>query len=81
MRDLIAARIGDDGEPALDQSEVLAVLAEQRGGEAVVVEGQHDLRRVVRRDEDRFRSGFGCSQFRLRRPENRPACGVARAYA
>ena len=34
-RDLIAALLGDDAEPALDQREVLAVLAEQharRGG-------------------------------------------------
>ena len=69
-RDVIAARIGDDAEPALDQSEVLAVLPEQHGGEAIVVEGQNDLRRIVRRDEDRFfRSG--CSQFRLLRQAER----------
>ena len=47
QRDVIAARIGDDAEPALDQSEVLAVLTEQGGGEAIVVEGERDLRRVV----------------------------------
>ena len=45
MRDVVAALIGDHAEPALDQREVLAVLAEQRRGEAVVVEGEHDLRR------------------------------------
>ena len=44
--DLIAARIGDDAEPAFDQCEILAVLPEQHGGEAVVVEGEHDLRRA-----------------------------------
>ena len=38
--DLIAARIGDDAEPAFDQREVLAVLAEQHRGEPVVVEGE-----------------------------------------
>ena len=52
--DVIAARIGDDAKPALDQSEVLAVLAEQRRGEAVVVEGESDLCRIVRRDENRL---------------------------
>ena len=44
-RDVIAALLGDDAEPALDQREVLAVLAEQHRGVAVVVEGEHDLRR------------------------------------
>src|SRR5271169_357020 len=32
-RDLIAARIGDDAEPAFDQREVLAVLPEELGCE------------------------------------------------
>ena len=64
-RDLIAARIGDDAEPALDQSEVLAVLSEQRGGEAVVVEGENDLRRIVRCDEDRF---FRLGVFAIQAP-------------
>ena len=44
--DVVAALIGDDVEPALDQREVLPVLAEQSRGEPVVVEGQHDLGRV-----------------------------------
>ena len=44
-RDVIAALLGDDAEPPLDQREVLAVLAEQHRGEAVVVEGEHDLGR------------------------------------
>ena len=43
MRDVIAALLGDHAEPALDQREVLAVLAEQHRGEPVVVEGEHDL--------------------------------------
>ena len=47
--DLIAALLGDHAEPALDQREVLAVLAEQHGGEPVVVEGEHDLGGIVRR--------------------------------
>ena len=42
--DVIAALLGDDAEAALDQREVLAVLAEQNGGEPVVLEGEHDLR-------------------------------------
>ena len=44
-RDVIAALLGHDAEPALDQGEVLAVLAEQQRGEAIVVEGEHDLGR------------------------------------
>ena len=50
MRDLIAARVRDHAETALDQREVLPVLAEQRRGAAIVVEGEHDLggRGVVR---------------------------------
>ena len=43
--DVIAARVGDDAEPPLDQREILVVLAEQRRGEPVVVEGEHDLGR------------------------------------
>ena len=42
--DVIAALLGDHAEPALDQREILAVLAEQDRGEPVVVEGEHDLR-------------------------------------
>ncbi len=71
-RDLIAARGGDDAEPALDQREILAVLPKQGRGEAVVVERQDDLRRAVRRDEDRF-FRLGCSQFRLLRESNADA--------
>ena len=41
--DVVAALLGGHGEPPLDQAEVLAVLAEQRRGEAVVVEREHDL--------------------------------------
>ena len=44
-RDMIAALLGDHAEPALDQRQVLAVLAEQHRGVAVVVEGEHDLGR------------------------------------
>ena len=42
--DVIAALLGDHAEPALDQREVLPVLAEQDGGEPVVLEGEHGLR-------------------------------------
>ncbi len=79
-RDVIAARIGDDAEPALDQREVLAVLPEQHGGEPVVVEGQNDLGRIVRRDEDRLfgSGGTGCSQFRLLRRRESACCGLLR---
>ena len=45
---MVAALLGDDTEPALDQREVLAVLAEQHEGEPVVVEGEHDLASVSR---------------------------------
>ena len=41
--DVVAARVGGDAEPPLDQREVLAVLAEQHRGQPVVVEGEHDL--------------------------------------
>jgi hypothetical protein len=40
---VVAALLGDDAQPALDQRQVLAVLAEQQRGEPVVVEGEHDL--------------------------------------
>ena len=60
-RDLIAALLGDDAEPALDQREVLAVLAEQQRGEAIVVEGEHDLGGgVCRRRHRRPRASFRC---------------------
>ena len=79
QRDVIAARSGNDAEPALDQSEILAVLTEQGGGEAIVVEGERDLRRVVLRDDDRLvRSG--CSQFRLLR-RARLAVAVVQVFA
>ncbi len=42
--DVVAALLGDDAEPALDQRQVLPVLTEQDGGEPVVLEGEHDLR-------------------------------------
>ena len=45
QRDVVAALLGDDAEPPLDQREVLAVLAEQHRGVTVVVEGEHDLGR------------------------------------
>ena len=41
---MIAALFGDDAQPTLDQGQVLPVLAEQQGGEPVIVEGEHDLR-------------------------------------
>ena len=41
--DVVAARIDDDAEPPLDQREVLAVGADQRGSGAVVVEVDDDL--------------------------------------
>ena len=66
--DVIAALLGDHAEPALDQREVLSVLAEQDGGEPVVVEGEHDLRGggFLRRGGGRDH-GIRCAQagFRL----------------
>ena len=47
-RDMIAARGRRDAEPPFDQREVLAVLAEQDRGEAIVVEGENDLGRAFR---------------------------------
>src|SRR5262249_44484392 len=41
--DVVAALLGDDAEAALDQSEILAVLAEQHRSVAVVVERENDL--------------------------------------
>jgi len=40
---VIAALLGDDAQPALDQGQILAVLAEQHRGQPVVVEREHDL--------------------------------------
>ncbi len=65
QRDVIAALLGDDAEAALDQGEVLAVLTEQRRGEPVVVERDHDLgRRFCGRSRD-DRSGIGCASCQL----------------
>jgi hypothetical protein len=44
---MIAALLGDDAEPPLDQRQVLAVLAEQERGEPIVVEGERNLRRGI----------------------------------
>ena len=44
---MVAALLGDHAEPALDQREVLPVLAEQQRGEPVVVEGEHELGRGI----------------------------------
>ena len=63
--DVIAALLGDDAEAALDQSEVLAILAEQRRGEAVVVEGHHDLGRGFRGCGRYHRSGIGCASRQM----------------
>ncbi len=41
--DVIAALVGHDAKPAFDQSEVLAVLAEQHRSQPVVLESEHDL--------------------------------------
>jgi hypothetical protein len=41
---VIAALVGHHAEAALDQREVLPVLAKQDGGEPVVLERQHRLR-------------------------------------
>src|ERR1041385_4422107 len=43
-RHLVAARVRDHAKAALDQRQVLPVLAEQRRGAAIVVEGEHGLR-------------------------------------
>ena len=61
-RDVVAALLGDDAEPALDQREVLAVLAEQHGGKTVVVEGQHDLGRRAFRGRDQSVAGAEWAQ-------------------
>ena len=57
QRDVIAARGGGGAEPPFDEREILAVLAEQRGGEAIVVESQNDLRRTARRGDERLGDG------------------------
>src|ERR1700683_839900 len=48
---VIAARRGNDAELPFDQGEVLTVLPEQYGSEAVIIEGHGDLRVVRRRDQ------------------------------
>ena len=62
---MIAALLGDDAEAALDQSEVLAILAEQRRSEAVVVEGHDEPGRGVRRCGRDDRSGIGCASRQM----------------
>src|SRR6202008_816902 len=60
--DMIAALLGDHAEPALDQREVLAVLAEQHRGVAVVVEREHDLSRRAFRGRHQSLAGSKRSQ-------------------
>ena len=62
-RDVIAALLRDYAEPALDQREILPVLAEQERGEPVVLEGEHDLRggRLLRGGGGRDH-GIRCAQ-------------------
>src|SRR5512139_1920587 len=43
-RDMIAALLRYYAEPTFDQREILSVLAEQHGGQLVVLEREHDLR-------------------------------------
>ncbi len=43
---LIAMRHRFDAEPLLDHGKVLVELAEQRARQTIVVEGDHDLRRI-----------------------------------
>jgi hypothetical protein len=47
---VIAARRSNDTKPPFNQGEVLPILPEQYGSEAVVIEGHGDLRMVRRRD-------------------------------
>jgi hypothetical protein len=49
--DLVAALLRHDAETPLDQRKVLPVLAEQRGGAAIVVEGENGFggRDIARR--------------------------------
>src|SRR5262249_57513828 len=44
QRHLVAALLRYHAEPALDQRQVLAVLAEEKRGEAVVIERESDAR-------------------------------------
>ncbi len=62
QRDVVAALLGDDAEPPLDQREVLAILAEQHRGVTVVVEGEHDLRRRSFRGGQQSLAGFERAQ-------------------
>jgi len=41
---VVAALLGHHAEAALDQREILSVLAEQDGRQPVILEGEHDLR-------------------------------------
>src|SRR5215211_7721851 len=67
-RDMVAARIRHDTEPAFDQREILSVLTEQRGRQSVVVEGEHGLGDA--------RAGLGAGNERIvgsERPHQAPA--------
>ena len=77
-RDVIAALLRDDAEPALDQREVLAVLAEQQRGEAIVVEGEHDLASgaAVRAAGDESLRSVRAGAQRLHAPATASASGA-----
>jgi hypothetical protein len=47
---LIAALLGDHAKPALDQREILSVLAEQQRCQPIVIVAESDVRRGILSD-------------------------------
>src|SRR5271165_1093659 len=79
--DVVAPLVGNYLQPALDQGEVLAVLAEQRGGQSVVVECEHEGCCCV--TARRHRRGRDRSVVHSRRSQRcqSPAASASRASA
>ena len=67
--ELVAALLGDDAETALDQREVLSVLAEQQRSAAIIIKVEYGLGCLVRSDHvgsgDKFVVVRSCGAQRL----------------
>src|SRR6266849_547924 len=79
--DVVAPLFRDHSQPALDQSEVLTVLAEQHGGQSIVIECEHKLScGIAARRHGRGHDRAIVRSRRSQRPQSPTAC-ASRASA
>jgi hypothetical protein len=74
--DMIAALLRYHPEPPLDQGKILPVLAEQQGSEAIVLEGEHDLRGPAALGLGKDRSVIGFEAAHQASASANAACGL-----